>query len=41
VFPEEYGKKGFEKSSLTRMMKFSNLFPDELIKKELSIFEEE
>jgi predicted nuclease of restriction endonuclease-like (RecB) superfamily len=28
---EEYGKKGFEKSSLTRMMKFSKLFPDEQI----------
>ena len=25
----EYGKKGFEKSSITRMMKFAKLFPDE------------
>lgn len=28
---EEYGKKGFEKSSITRMMKFARLFPDEQI----------
>jgi hypothetical protein len=27
----EYGKKGFEKSSITRMMKFAKLFPDEQI----------
>ncbi len=27
----EYGKKGFEKSSITRMMKFAKLFPDEHI----------
>lgn len=25
---EEYGEKGFEKSSITRMMKFAKLFPD-------------
>ena len=28
---EAYGEKGFEKSSLTRMMKFAKLFPDEQI----------
>ena len=27
----EYGEKGFEKSSITRMMKFAKLFPDEQI----------
>lgn len=27
----EYGEKGFEKSSLTRMMKFAKLFPDKQI----------
>ncbi|MCR4915711.1 MAG: DUF1016 N-terminal domain-containing protein [Prevotella sp.] len=27
----EYGKKGLEKSSITRMMKFAKLFPDEQI----------
>ena len=28
---EEYGEKGFEKSSITRMMKFAKLFPDKQI----------
>lgn len=27
----EYGEKGFEKSSITRMMKFAKLFPDKQI----------
>ena len=32
----EYGKKGFEKSSITRMMKFAKLFPDEQIVAQLA-----
>ncbi len=27
----EFGEKGFEKSSITRMMQFAQLFPDEQI----------
>lgn len=33
---EEYGSKGFEKSSITRMMKFAKLFPDEQIVAQLA-----